>query len=158
MQYRKKPVKIEAFQFGSHTDIAAEFRNLGCPPIVRDAGKNTGWYVNPDDGALMIRTLEGDMRVPFGHWIIRGVKGEFYACAPDIFAMTYEPAADDGDADDWARKLAEVTDAMRNLWAQSHSLMTDLENLATETCNLHETLLKLQAVIATTTPPWETNQ
>lgn len=25
-------------------------------------------------------------------WIIKGVKGEFYPCKPDIFEMTYEPA------------------------------------------------------------------
>jgi hypothetical protein len=24
-------------------------------------------------------------------WIIRGVKGEFYPCKPDIFWATYEP-------------------------------------------------------------------
>ena len=40
----------------------------------------------------MIVTLEGDMLVGEGDWIIRGVKGEFYPCKPDIFAMTYEPA------------------------------------------------------------------
>jgi hypothetical protein len=27
-----------------------------------------------------------------GDWIIRGVKGEFYPCKPDIFALTYEDA------------------------------------------------------------------
>jgi hypothetical protein len=27
-----------------------------------------------------------------GDYIIRGVKGEFYPCKPDIFAATYEPA------------------------------------------------------------------
>ncbi|XAI95119.1 hypothetical protein [Microcystis phage Mwe-JY13] len=25
-----------------------------------------------------------------GDWIIKGVKGEFYPCKPDIFAATYE--------------------------------------------------------------------
>jgi hypothetical protein len=25
-----------------------------------------------------------------GDWIIRGIKGEFYPCKPDIFAATYE--------------------------------------------------------------------
>ena len=25
-----------------------------------------------------------------GDWIIKGVKGEFYPCKPDIFAQTYE--------------------------------------------------------------------
>ena len=28
-----------------------------------------------------------------GDWIIKGVKGEFYPCKPDIFAATYEPAS-----------------------------------------------------------------
>jgi hypothetical protein len=27
-----------------------------------------------------------------GDWIIKGVKGEFYPCKPDIFAATYDPA------------------------------------------------------------------
>jgi hypothetical protein len=37
-------------------------------------------------------TLEGDMRVSVGDWVIRGVQGEFYPCKPDIFEATYEPA------------------------------------------------------------------
>jgi hypothetical protein len=49
-----------------------------------------GIYIDPADGALMVRTLEGDMRATPGDWIIQGVRGEMYACAPDIFAETYE--------------------------------------------------------------------
>jgi hypothetical protein len=37
------------------------------------------------------------MRASPGDWIIRGVKGEFYPCKPDIFEATYEPVAD-GDS------------------------------------------------------------
>jgi len=29
-----------------------------------------------------------------GDWIIKGVKGEFYPCKPDIFLKTYEPVGD----------------------------------------------------------------
>lgn len=46
------------------------------------------------DLAAMIRAVEHAMRD--GTWKrspIRGVKGEFYPCKPDIFEMTYEPAA-----------------------------------------------------------------
>jgi hypothetical protein len=39
-----------------------------------------------------IETLEGNMEVTPGDWIIRGIKGELYPCKPDIFAATYEPA------------------------------------------------------------------
>ncbi len=41
---------------------------------------------------LLIETLEGEMTANVGDWIIRGVKGEFYPCKPDIFAATYEAA------------------------------------------------------------------
>jgi hypothetical protein len=40
----------------------------------------------------LIETLEGDHIVSSGDWIITGVKGEHYACKPDIFELTYEPA------------------------------------------------------------------
>jgi hypothetical protein len=39
---------------------------------------------------LMIKTLEGDFTASPGDWIIKGVKGEFYPCKPDIFEATYE--------------------------------------------------------------------
>ena len=39
---------------------------------------------------MYIGTLEGTMRVSWGDYIIQGVKGELYACKPDIFEMTYE--------------------------------------------------------------------
>ena len=42
-----------------------------------------------DDG-IKIKTLEGTMYASFGDYIIRGVKGEFYPCKPDIFEKTYE--------------------------------------------------------------------
>jgi hypothetical protein len=39
---------------------------------------------------VVIRTLEGIHHVRDGDWIIKGVKGEFYPCKPDIFDATYE--------------------------------------------------------------------
>jgi hypothetical protein len=44
---------------------------------------------------LYIETLEGRMRADLGDYVIRGVKGEFYPCKPDIFEATYER---DGEA------------------------------------------------------------
>lgn len=41
------------------------------------------------DGTLIISTLEGDMRVDVGDYVIRGVNGEHYPCKPDIFHKTY---------------------------------------------------------------------
>lgn len=75
MRSVKKPVVIEAVRFvGNFDEIEAfvggdaEFRN----------------------GELVIATLEGPLRASDGDWIIKGVKGEFYPCKPDIFEMMYE--------------------------------------------------------------------
>lgn len=41
-------------------------------------------------GGLIIKTLEGEHLASIGDYIIKGVKGEFYPCKPDIFEQTYE--------------------------------------------------------------------
>jgi hypothetical protein len=47
----------------------------------------------PEDALVpIVRTLEGTHYVTPGDWIITGQAGEHYACKPDIFAATYEPA------------------------------------------------------------------
>lgn len=51
------------------------------------------WPVSPLLKAdLFIKTLEGELKVNNGDYIIRGVKGELYPCKPDIFKATYELA------------------------------------------------------------------
>lgn len=40
---------------------------------------------------MLLHTLEGTMFANPSDWIIRGVKGEFYPCKPDIFEATYTP-------------------------------------------------------------------
>lgn len=44
---------------------------------------------------IAIDTLEGTMIVDYGDYIIKGVKGEFYPCKPDIFEQTYEEVIED---------------------------------------------------------------
>ena len=73
MKFRKKPVVIEATQW---------FKDGDHPAVVRGAPSGMPVY--------WINTLEGDMMVSEGDWIITGVKGEHYPCKPDIFEMTYE--------------------------------------------------------------------
>ena len=66
MKYVKKPVVVEAVQ----------------------------WFAEGDHPAVIsgcIQTLEGQMRVSPGDWIITGVNGEHYPCKPDVFEKTYEP-------------------------------------------------------------------
>ena len=80
MNYRKKPVVIEAVQWtGNNVDEIGDF-----------LGQSATMTLN---GSFVIPTLEGDMYAAEGDWIIKGIKGEFYPCKPDIFNMTYEPIA-----------------------------------------------------------------
>lgn len=83
MKYRKKPVVIEAVRWlGDPVGLETVMRF--CPAVI---GVGT-----TDDGVrfLKIHTLEGDMSASEGDWIIKGIKGEFYPCKPDIFLATYE--------------------------------------------------------------------
>lgn len=85
-KYRKKPVVIEARLVNREdwTDICS-WGNEGLPP-------ESNARIFPDNDGLAIRTLEGTMHAFIGDWVIRGIKGEFYPCKPDIFDATYEPA------------------------------------------------------------------
>ena len=47
------------------------------------------------NGWLRILTLEGTCLAMAGDYIIRGVKGEYYPCKPDIFEVTYEEVEND---------------------------------------------------------------
>ncbi len=86
MKFRKKPVVIEAIQFtGSNWEKIGEI-----------VGQKASLARKHDSPILLINTLEGEMRADIGDWIIKGVKGEFYPCKPDIFELTYEPVPDKG--------------------------------------------------------------
>lgn len=102
--YRKKPVTINAVKYTLATRA----------DIISWLGDNVQHQSVDDDGALYdleslrIQTLEGVMYARLGDFIIRGVKGEFYPCKPDIFEQTYEsvgalrptPEAPDPSADE----------------------------------------------------------
>ena len=73
--YVKKPVVISAIQWnGNNTE---EIKNFCNNLIVKD-------------NYLIIQTLEGQHIADKNDFIIRGIKGEFYPCKPDVFEKTYE--------------------------------------------------------------------
>ena len=79
-KYRKKPVVVDAIQH--HPGYGSSAR------LVDFIGKEN--VVFDDLGDAFIKTLEGDMRISLGDYVIKGVQGEFYPCKPDIFKATYE--------------------------------------------------------------------
>lgn len=82
-KYRKKPVVIEAMQFFDDADTLIKLSEFMNDDIRVD-------YSMSDKPVLKIQTLEGEHIANIGDYIIKGVKGEFYPCKPDIFEMTYE--------------------------------------------------------------------
>jgi hypothetical protein len=84
MRFRKKPVEIEAIRFMGMFSLD-EMGEAWGPEFQRRCDIS-------NLGVCSIKTLEGDHIASTGDWIIKGVKGEFYPCKPDIFEMTYEEA------------------------------------------------------------------
>ena len=112
--YRKKPVVIEAVQYGPYTAPTLELA------LFLDGA---GAYATAD--GIIIPTLEGDHLATVGDYIIKGVKGEFYPCKPDIFAMTYEPAATptpDTLIDDLMDELRDAKEQIAFLTAANREL------------------------------------
>ncbi len=86
-KFRKRPIVVEAVKFIYLPDRMKELADflpdgLAPEPLDSTAGGEYG---------IRIPTLEGEMIANEGDWIIKGVKGEFYPCKPEHFALTYEP-------------------------------------------------------------------
>jgi len=78
-KYVKKPVVIEAMQWtGDNTLDVLAF----CPDCFT--------YEKSNQEIFVVSTLEGNMHASPNDYIIKGIKSEFYACKPDVFALTYD--------------------------------------------------------------------
>lgn len=87
-KFRKKPVVIDAFQFGMQekSDLPTWAKEAFQGDIIKAFSQQGGavrW--------AEIETLEGTHRAEVGDYIIKGIKGELYPCKPDIFHKTYDP-------------------------------------------------------------------
>lgn len=77
-KYCQKPVKIKAILYDGTNKVEIQ-QFMGC-------------YLDEDsiEKKLKIPTLEGDTWASQGDYIIKGVKGGFYPCKPDVFIETYD--------------------------------------------------------------------
>jgi hypothetical protein len=76
-KYRKKPVIIEAVQWFDDVASTADLFEF-CDDL------------DVTHSNIAIKTPEGDMKISIGDYVIKGTKGEFYPCKPDIFEEIYE--------------------------------------------------------------------
>lgn len=80
-RYRTKPCEIEAIQW----------TGLNLEEIIDFVGRPFDSTIHSNGTAyIIITTLEGDMRASVGDYIIKGLRGEFYPCKPDVFVKKYE--------------------------------------------------------------------
>jgi hypothetical protein len=80
MKYKARPVIIEAVQWtGENHNEISEF--LG-----REMEESHDCY----GVTFTIGTIEGTLIARVGDYIIKGTKGEYYPCKPDIFKEKYE--------------------------------------------------------------------
>lgn len=96
-KFRKKPVVIEAFQFDG--DLMSHNGKYYVPEWAVKAHEERILFfdsLTPGESPceLFVKTLEGQMHVSYGDYVIQGVNGEIYPCKPDIFEKTYEKVED----------------------------------------------------------------
>ncbi len=89
MKYKTKPCEIEAVQWtGLNLEDIKEFVGENLLYNIID----TAWQVGKGvpHVLMQIKTLEGNVRADKGDYIIKGLRGEFYPCKPDVFKKKYE--------------------------------------------------------------------
>ena len=91
-KYVKKPVEIEAIQLKEDNIIEVfDFLDETNYKETKSAEELEDFsQMMLKQGYIEIETLEGMMIANFGDYIIKGIKGEFYPCKPNIFQATYE--------------------------------------------------------------------
>ena len=89
---RKQTAPIDAVQFeGGLTTEVAEFIGDCTDALPPENGKHC-W----DEPSMTLRLWNSEekqhIKVPAGHWIIKGLNSEFYPCSPEVFEASYEKA------------------------------------------------------------------
>ena len=123
-KYIKKQVVVEAIQWDGTLEKALEISQIeGLNSIIEyyliktvTSGESTSNSVNTSEEikSFKIKTLEGDMNVSKGDYIIKGIKGEFYPCKEDIFKKTYVDFTEYVGADELLADLDNTLESIEN--------------------------------------------
>ena len=123
-KYIKKQVVVEAIQWDGTLEKALEISQIdGLNSIIEYystktviIGESTFSSVNTTEEikSFKIKTLEGDMNVSKGDYIIKGIKGEFYPCKEDIFKKTYVDFTEYVGADELLADLDNTLESIEN--------------------------------------------
>ena len=78
---RKRPVEVEAMRWDGDN-----LRDL----LAWGARVDLAAWPEPNTLRVWVEPEQSWVWCPVGHYVVRGVKGEFYPVAPEVFAATYE--------------------------------------------------------------------
>jgi hypothetical protein len=94
LTYRGKPVEVDAMRWmGPQNEQGASVEELHEWGVaVEPAGSWSSVVNGREDFTLLVwNSLEQQyIQCPVGHWIIKGIKGEFYPCDDGVFQAKYE--------------------------------------------------------------------
>lgn len=80
--YRKIPVIVNAVRWDG--------TNFGeMEQLVRNCNEYCNAWLE-QDLTFTIRTVDGDVILRIGDWLIRGIEGKLYPCKNSVFQETYE--------------------------------------------------------------------
>lgn len=82
-KYRKRPVVVDAKQFLGNPQAMISWS-------VSKGAAEAEVYTDLVGNLYIHHIWNGDVKVNIGEYLIKGERGEFYPCAPDIFHATYE--------------------------------------------------------------------
>lgn len=102
----KKPVTIEAVKWNGENKAEVQEFCGSSAKFFEDVCKSLN--------CVAIGTLEGIMSADPGDYIIKGVKGEFYPCKPDIFETTYD-IVENKKEDEIIKMLERQNEELRNM-------------------------------------------
>lgn len=85
-RFRKKPVEVVAMQMTDNLPLGAVEEFCGSDNVGPGINELVAIWNEPEAQWI---------DCPVGHYIIRGIVGEFYPCDPDIFRATYDAVESD---------------------------------------------------------------
>ncbi len=87
-KFRKKPIVVDAVEFTQK--MADSGKGLPDGVICNYVEYAKGYNHGPTRFGYAVKTLEGDMKVKIGDYIVTGIRDEKYCCDREIFFETYE--------------------------------------------------------------------
>lgn len=111
IQWRKRPVTVTAIQYTDRNEH--EVRQW----IAWRGGATARFLTAPEELQVYNKLENQWLKVPFGHYVIKGLKGEFYPCDPMVFHDTYDRVVDqwttaDGPTRDVVLSAKKITDGL----------------------------------------------